>query len=372
MSLTNNQQAFFALLRGGLWKKEVQLSQFEDIDYKEIYRLAEEQSVVGIVAAGIEHITDVKPPQHIALLFAGVAVQTEQRNLAMNEFLAVLTTQLRKANIYTVLVKGQGIAQCYERPLLRSAGDIDLFLEKESYPAVKQFLDSISDEIEKEKNELLHQAYTIDSWDVELHGTLHSGLWNSVEKGLDDLQEDTFKNKQVRVWRDGNVNILLPSANNDSIFIFTHILQHFFKGGIGLRQICDWCRLLSTYKELLDHSLLERRLMKMGLMSEWKAFAALAVDYLGISTDDIPFYEIKKRWSSKANRITSFVFNTGNFGHNIDRSYIYKHHFIIRKLITYKRELADIMHHFFIFPKDSSLLIVKITMEGISKLLRSY
>lgn len=372
MSLTNNQQAFFALLRAGLWESEVQLSQFEDIDYKEIYRLAEEQSVVGIVAAGIEHITDVKPPQQIALLFAGVAVQTEQRNLAMNEFLAGLTTQLRNENLNAILVKGQGVAQCYERPLLRSSGDIDFFLEKESYPAVKQFFDSISDEIEKEKTELLHQAYIIDSWDVELHGTLHSGLWNSVEKGLDDLQEDTFKNEQVRVWRDGNVNILLPSANNDSIFIFTHILQHFFKGGIGLRQICDWCRLLSTYKELLDHSLLERRLMKMGLMSEWKAFAALAVDYLGISTDDIPFYENKKRWSSKANRITSFIFNTGNFGHNIDRSYIYKHHFIIRKLITYKRELADIMHHFFIFPKDSSLLIVKITIGGISKLLRSY
>lgn len=51
----NNQQAFFALVRAGLWKKEAQLSRFSDIDYKAIMQLAEEQAVVGLVSAGLEH-----------------------------------------------------------------------------------------------------------------------------------------------------------------------------------------------------------------------------------------------------------------------------------------------------------------------------
>ena len=47
------QSAFFALLRAGLWEKEVQLLPYGEIDYSEVMRLAEEQSVVGLIAAGI-------------------------------------------------------------------------------------------------------------------------------------------------------------------------------------------------------------------------------------------------------------------------------------------------------------------------------
>ena len=45
------QQVFLALVRGGLWEKEVRLSQFGDVDYEEVMSLAEEQSVVGLVTA---------------------------------------------------------------------------------------------------------------------------------------------------------------------------------------------------------------------------------------------------------------------------------------------------------------------------------
>jgi len=78
--LSNNQQAFLALVRAGLWEKEVQLASFGQIDFNEVYRLAEEQSVVGLVAAGIEHIVDVKVPQEVALQFASIALQIEHRN----------------------------------------------------------------------------------------------------------------------------------------------------------------------------------------------------------------------------------------------------------------------------------------------------
>ena len=52
----SNHKAFLALVRAGLWEEEVQLSSFGDIDYKEVYRLAEEQAVVGLVVAGFEHV----------------------------------------------------------------------------------------------------------------------------------------------------------------------------------------------------------------------------------------------------------------------------------------------------------------------------
>jgi hypothetical protein len=119
-------QAFLALLRAGLWEQAV-ANINDKVDWERVYQLAEEQSVVGLVLAGIEH-SYVKPPQDLLLQWIGEVQIIEQQNKAMNEFVASLIKKLRKEDVYTILVKGQGIAQCYERPLWRSSGDVDLLL----------------------------------------------------------------------------------------------------------------------------------------------------------------------------------------------------------------------------------------------------
>lgn len=101
----------------------------------------------------------------------------------------------------------------------------------------------------------------------------------------------------------GKTQVFLPYVDEDVIIVFSHILQHFYQEGIGLRQICDWCRLLWTYQDKIDRSLLKNRLKKMGCMSEWSAFAALAVEYLGMSVKAMPFYYSDEKWKKKANKI---------------------------------------------------------------------
>lgn len=51
-------------------------------------------------------------------------------------------------------------------------------------------------------------------------------------------------------------------------------------------------------------------------MSERHAFAALAVEWLGMPAESMPLYSSDKKWSRNAVRIISFVLKTGNFGHN--------------------------------------------------------
>ena len=79
MKLNNNQQAFFDLVKAGLWEQEVRLSQLKDIDFASVQGIAEEQSVVGLVTAGLEHVSDVKVPQEILLQFIGNTLQIEQQ-----------------------------------------------------------------------------------------------------------------------------------------------------------------------------------------------------------------------------------------------------------------------------------------------------
>lgn len=84
----SNTQAFFELLRAGLWEKEARLSEYDSIDYAAIMQMAEEQSVVGLITAGLEQVKDVKIPQAMLLKFVGATLQIEQRYKAMNEFVA--------------------------------------------------------------------------------------------------------------------------------------------------------------------------------------------------------------------------------------------------------------------------------------------
>lgn len=75
MDLNKSLQAFFALVRAGLWEKEVRLAPYGEIDFSTILDLAEEQSVVGLLAAGIEHVVDGRPAKKDVLQFIGRTVQ---------------------------------------------------------------------------------------------------------------------------------------------------------------------------------------------------------------------------------------------------------------------------------------------------------
>ena len=356
--LNNNQQTFFALLRAGLWEKDVELQKYGTIDFSKVYRLAEEQSLVGLTAAGLEHIIDVKTPQKFALQFAGTAMQMEQRNMAMNVFLASLSEKLKAEHINALLVKGQGIAQCYERPHWRACGDVDFLLDNENYEKGKRFLSGIAQEVHEENDFDMHFSVMLDGWDVELHGSMRSMLPTKTDFLIDKVQKEAFEQNKHRIWNNNGTKILLPSPDDDVIFVFTHILKHFFHYGIGLRQVCDWCRLIFTYRDSLNYGLLESRLRKMGLMSEWKVLGALAVEYLGYPKDSMPFLESSsvqefKKFKRKADRVLAYILETGNFGHNRDNSYYNNTNAIVRGMMSLWRHTCDSFKHSFIFPVDS-------------------
>lgn len=347
--------AFLNLVKGGLWDKDVQLSNYDNLDFTSIQKLAEVQSVVGLVTEGMEHVTVTKIPKQVLLQFIGQSLQLEQQNAAMNNFIGVIIEKMREEKLYAVLVKGQGLAQCYERPLWRAYGDIDLLLDKGNYEGAKVFFAKIASFIEQEEFVSKHIGFTVDPWLVELHGHMYFGLSHRAYRVVLEVERNVLQLGEVRVWNNDGVDVHLPSPDNDIILVFTHFLGHFCFGGVGLRQLCDLCRLLWTFREQIDKNLLARRLKEMGLESEWGVFATLAVNWLGMPSENMPLYSPSKSNKRRAQRALCRILKTGHLGQNNDESYRNSTPKLYSSVITLWRRFGDFFSLMTIFPLDAPL-----------------
>ena len=103
----------------------------------------------------------------------------------------------------------------------------------------------------------------------------------------------------------------------------------------------------------------------MRLTTEWRAFGAFAVKYLGMPENAMPFYLSGQKWERKADKICSFILEVGNFGHNRDNSYYGSSSFMVRKTKSFGRRCGDLWRHSRIFPLDSIRFFPNIVIYGL-------
>ena len=317
MLLLDNKsvKGFIDLLKVGLWEGHINEGiTIGNINWGYVYHMAEAQGVSGLIVSGIEML-NIQVPAKVKLQLVGSTLQIEQRNKEMNGFIADIVEKMRAEGIYTLLVKGQGVAQCYEKPLWRPSGDVDFLLSEDNYKKARAFLLPLSSGNKDEERYSKHLGISIGEWYVEIHGSLRTGLTGWIDKVVDAVQNDVFYGGSVRSWNNGNTQVFLPAPTNDVFLVFTHFIKHFYKEGMSLRQLCDWCRLLWTYRDSINLGLLESWIKKSGLMQEWKEFASVAVEYLGMPVDAMPFYKADDNQNRE--RLIAFILN-GSHGKVID------------------------------------------------------
>ena len=376
MAFNNNTiESFFLLVRAGLFGRTDGIEDFQPdgVDWEEVYRLADEQSVVGLVADGIDlirvefsktHPDTPLVPEDWSLRFVTVILQQEQCNLGMNRFVEQLIGRLQRRNVYAILLKGQGLAQCYPNPLRRAYGDVDLLLREEDYQKALDFLLPFSSMSMIENEHKKDFALMIDNWLIELHGSLRCGFSSRIDRELDKIYHDSIDGENVRFWMNGKVQVPLLGKEDDVFYVFVHFLNHFYKGGVGIRQICDWCRLLWTFRDSLDLIAVESQLKRMKLMSEWRAFGMFAVEYLGMPEEGMPFFSKDEKWKRKARQILAFILKTGNMGNNRKGEFGVDP-YLKRKVKSFGQRLKDLTNHFAIFPLDTLRFFPSIFMNGL-------
>ncbi len=360
---------FFALLRSGLWNEVPERAPFAGgTDWEALHDLAYRQTVAPLVTDGINRLPKELLPAERERLdpFLRDLMATANRNRVLDAFIPKLFDALE--GIPVVLVKGQALAQDYPDPERRQPGDIDLLLLPSSYEAAKDILLPKATTVLDEEKEIWHQGMRFRSVEVEIHGSISTLMSRQLDRKLAALLEEQFDGRPFPAVSIGGAGIPVPDADFNAVYIFVHFLQHYWSGGVGLRQLVDWMTFVSVHKRDIHPVVLEVRLQDLGLLRLWKVFTGFAQEYLGCPVEKLPLAAAPD--SGKNARIWRYLRRCGNFGKNVDRSRG-EESYLVRKVHSlWRLVVADRLRHFRVFPQESVRFFIGAFGYGLQRLAK--
>lgn len=304
------KSVFYQILRNALWQKgEIPQSINPEV-FAEIWQMAKEQSVSGLVAEAMVRNNVKTNPQITMKLLIN---QKKHLNLyaVMQKTLWNLTDVLNEINAEYVVFKGQLLAMLYPIPALRTAGDIDFYVPEKDFDLVFKRL---SDKLKVKKAGLeteKHLNFYLNGVDCEMHHRLETFGCSSHQRYFDNLIDVNVKCAQSIKVGDSTVKIL--SVENNILLVFKHLFNHLMVEGVGLRQVCDLALLLDGMYGKYNPESLMTNMKKIGYHRAFRAMCALLVDELGLDANKCPCrITAYDRWWAK--RLLNEIEKRGNFG----------------------------------------------------------
>ncbi len=288
----NTYPYFLELLRSALWNYPADSSGFEDLgegEWKDIMQYAVRQRLAALIADGISSLPpELRPPKSIYIHFLLLSEKIEEANRKINEELLELVKIYGELDIPFVLLKGQGNAFYYPRPLHRTPGDLDLFLyRKGDYEKAKRWV--IARNYVRESETALHLGYNREDIHIENHRYITRFDRRKYNRILaSKIKEITDKEGFEEIRINGEKIRVLPVEMN-AFFIFQHMFHHFVYEGVGFRQLCDWILLLNARGRDMDRERFTAMAEEFGLMRAMRVFAHIAVKYMGARPAVFPF-----------------------------------------------------------------------------------
>lgn len=323
MPMDRAQTQFLELLRAGLWGVAADPENFkpDSVDWKAVLRVAKEQTMLVVVADGIETLPkDLWPAKEVMTKLAMMRIKTEQAHRLLNSTIAQIVNALEAEGVHSVLLKGQGIAQNYRRPESRTCGDIDLYTGLGGYQRAYEIIEALHEgRAHREAAECTHHLHTdLNGVEVEIHrqtSFIHGKRMDAnFQKWTVESLDEQFGTGGLPVWDDDGTPVALAPATYNAFFILHHAVRHMTTEGVGFRQICDWVMLLHKCHAHVDAEVLGRKLEELRMTRIWQEFGRLAVNFLGLPVEELPLAPKDIAPTRRTHLLLRHIFISGNFG----------------------------------------------------------
>lgn len=322
-----NVDTYLEFLRFALNDDSAVPNSVANINWQGLLRFAKEQAIVGIYARRIlftnNKLNDCnwlgnKPNEDDVMEWMGEVAKLRKRNTLLFEKTADIARRFHGDGFDCCILKGQGNALRYPIPVLRTSGDIDIWLgnnENTVKTLRKEILQYVRKDYPKAEMVYQHIEYPIyNNVPVEIH--FHATYLNNPihNKKLQSYLSKQFSllSKHIVSYKDEESRYSFPAPTDsfNRFFEMCHIMHHYFDEGIGLRQLIDYYYLLSkgfTQEEKeSDCSLL----IKYGMYRFAAAVMYIMENALGLSEQ----YLLMPPDCNAGRRLLADIINGGNFG----------------------------------------------------------
>ena len=307
--MLKQQKIFFDFLRFCIGSAKEIPDSLKEADWKELYRIAKKQCLVGVLFDGIKKLPAeyVGMKKELLLQWMAESQMLVKANVRLNDAAIQVSEWFRKKGFRTCILKGQGNALMYPNPYSRTPGDIDIWVEGGDKRVIS-FVRSISPHEKACYHHIEFPSYKGVEVEVHYRPSFLLCFWHNrkLQKYYERVKEEQFSHR-VMLGEQGEIAI--PTVEFNLIFQLTHIYAHLMNEGIGLRQLLDYYFVLQ-HADIKDLTELQRNLKHFGL---WK-FAG-AIMYIMHEVFGMPASRLIVPLNEKyGNFVLNEVLEAGNFG----------------------------------------------------------
>ena len=276
--------------------------------WKTIYALAKQQSVLVVAFAGIEKLPkESRPPMQLLMRWATEVEAIRGMNGLMNKEAARLTQLFAEAGRKNAILKGQANARLYPDPWLRQSGDIDIWVEGGRDSINKMLVEmGLLSEKDLEYGRFWHHAHlerTKDGIMAEVHYRPASGNPYKSQELQDFLNSEILNAELVPE------GFYAPSIKFALVMQLSHLQQHFYSGGLGFRQYIDYYILLKNSTEEVCREV-SGVMKSLGMLPACSAVMWVLQQVLGLERE----YMLCAPCAWRGRRLLRLALVGGNFG----------------------------------------------------------
>ena len=330
--MLKQQKIFFDFLRFCIGSAKEIPGSLKEVDWKELYAIAQKQALLGVLFYGIRRLPkELAPEQKLLMQWMVMAEQIRKQNIRLFQDSVKVCQNFENEGFANCILKGQGNALLYPDSYMRTPGDIDICLSG-SRRKIMKYVNRVC------PNQVMryhHVDFPVMKTAIEVHFTpsyMFCPIYNQrMQKWFEEVMGEQC-NHRVSL-PDGYGEIHVPQASFNVIYILSHLYRHIFTEGIGLRQLLDYYLVLVKWHTDLtnltdsnkslpqmtqintDLDALRHKLKYLGLWKFAQAVMYVLHEVFGLSEDRMiaPMDEREGRF------LLDEIMRGGNFGQYDDR-----------------------------------------------------
>ena len=246
--MLKQQKIFFDFLRFCIGSAKEIPGSLKEVDWKELYAIAQKQALLGVLFYGIQRLPkELAPEQKLLMQWMVMAEQIRKQNIRLFQDSVKVCQNFENEGFANCILKGQGNALLYPDPYMRTPGDIDIYLSGGRRKIMK-YVDQVC------PNQVMryhHVDFPVMKTAIEVHFTpsyMFCPIHNRrMQKWFKEVMGEQCAHRVS--LPDGYGEIHAPQVSFNVIYILSHLYRHIFTEGVGLRQlldyyyvVCDFCK----------------------------------------------------------------------------------------------------------------------------------